>query len=357
MTRQRKILYGVVGEGNGHAMRSGVLLRHLAAQGHEVHVMASAKAHAYLSKRFANVHNIRGLHMIYEENRVRMGATLWSNFKAGVGAVPANIRAYEELIDQFQPDSVITDFDYWAYAYGVNHRLPILSIDNMQIISRCKLPSKVTKGHKMAYKTTKLFIMAKLPGCKDYFITTFFQPHVSSPNTTLFPPILRDEILNAQRRDGEHLLVYTTGDGNRSFVDVLRASGLECRLYGLRKDLQADERDGNLLFRPFSEATFIDDLASCRGVIAGGGFTLMGEAVYLGKPMLSVPMKGQFEQVLNARYLQLLGYGRCAKSINEPGVIEAFLAGLPEYAAALTKHKQDGNVRILQAVDDWLERA
>ena len=28
------------------------------------------------------------------------------------------------------------------------------------------------------------------------------------------------------------------------------------------------------------EATFIADLASCAGVVAGGGFTLMGEAVY-----------------------------------------------------------------------------
>ena len=44
--------------------------------------------------------------------------------------------------------------------------------------------------------------------------------------------------------------------------------------------------------------------------MAGGGFTLMSEAVYLHKPLLSVPVVGQFEQVLNALYLQALNFGR-----------------------------------------------
>ena len=72
-----KVLYGVVGEGMGHAMRSRVVLEHLLAQGHEVEIMASSRAVDFLAKRFEGVHRIHGLHMIYEENRVRRGATLW----------------------------------------------------------------------------------------------------------------------------------------------------------------------------------------------------------------------------------------------------------------------------------------
>ena len=66
-----KILYGVVGEGMGHAMRSRVVLSHLVAAGHEVSVMVSGRAHAFLEKRFSGVHQIHGFHIIYEENRVR----------------------------------------------------------------------------------------------------------------------------------------------------------------------------------------------------------------------------------------------------------------------------------------------
>lgn len=77
------VLYGVVGEGMGHAMRSRVVLEHLVANGHDVHVMASQRAVDYPAKRFSNVHRIHGLHIIYEENRVRRGKTFWSNVRQG----------------------------------------------------------------------------------------------------------------------------------------------------------------------------------------------------------------------------------------------------------------------------------
>ena len=81
-----KILYGVVGEGMGHAMRSRVVLEHLVAQNHDVEIMASGRAVDFLAKRFEGVNRIHGLHMIYEENRVRPMKTLWSNVTTGIDA-------------------------------------------------------------------------------------------------------------------------------------------------------------------------------------------------------------------------------------------------------------------------------
>ena len=78
-----KILYGVVGEGMGHAMRSRVVLERLTAQGHEIHVMASSRAADFLAARFSGVRRIHGLHIVYEENRMRRGRTLWSNVVKG----------------------------------------------------------------------------------------------------------------------------------------------------------------------------------------------------------------------------------------------------------------------------------
>src|SRR6185369_1607700 len=126
------------------------------------------------------------------------------------------------------------------------------------------------------------------------------------------------------RRDGEHLLVYQTAEGNDALADTLQKTGLECRIYGMRRGITEEQVEGNLRYRPFSEEGFIDDLASARAVIAGGGFTLMGEAVYLHKPMLSVPLGHQFEQVMNARYLEHEGYGRAATDLNDPREVHAF---------------------------------
>jgi uncharacterized protein (TIGR00661 family) len=353
-----KILYGVVGEGMGHAMRSRVILEHLVVtEQHEVEIMASGRAVDFLAKRFAGVNRIHGLHMIYEENRVRLGKTLWSNALAGAAGVPKNIAAYFELVGAFRPDVVISDFESWAYLYGKSHRLPVLSIDNMQIINRAKLPDEILDGHRAEFEMTKAFVKSKLPFCDEYFITTFFRPPLRKDRTTLFPPILRPEILAATPTRGDHLLVYTTGEGNAGFAATLAQTGLPCRIYGMRRDLKEEVVEGNLRYQPFSEPGFIADLASCRAVIAGGGFTLMGEAVYLHKPMLAVPLGGQFEQVLNARYLAHEGYGRAADDLDDPGVIHDFIAAIPACEAKLAGYAQDGNRAIFAALDGFLDRA
>ncbi|MCA9679641.1 MAG: teichoic acid biosynthesis protein [Kofleriaceae bacterium] len=350
-----KILYGVVGEGMGHAMRSRVVLEHLLAAGHTVEIMASGRASEFLGKRFADVNRIHGLHMILEENRVRRGKTLWSNVLGGVRGLPGNIKAYFELIGELEPEVVISDFESWTYLYGKNHRLPILSIDNMQLIHRCELPADVIEDHRVAFQLTKTFIKAKLPFCDAYYVTSFARPPVRKPDTWLFPPILRPEILAARPADGDHLLVYQSGP-NEALAAALARTGIEARIYGMRPGDPGEARDGALWYRPFSEASFIDDLATCRGVIAAGGFTLMGEAVYLHKPMLSVPLTGQFEQVLNARFLEREGYGMAADDLDDPSVLPRFLERLPGCAAALAAYHQDGNREILAAVDGFLAR-
>ncbi len=348
-----KILYGVTGEGMGHAMRSRVVLEHLLGAGHEVEIMASGRAAEFLAKRFEDVNKIHGLHMILEENRVRRGKTLWSNVLNGALGVPRNIAAYFDLIRAFEPEVVISDFESWSYFYGKTHRLPILSIDNMQVIHRCTLPAEIIEDNRVAFQLTKAFIKAKLPGCDAYYVTSFFRPPPRKPDTFLFPPILRPEILAATARPGDHVLVYQSG-ANEALQRALAATGIECRIYGMRPGATEETRDGKLRFLPFSEAGFIDDLATSRAVIAGGGFTLMGEAVFLGKPMLSIPLDGQFEQMLNARYLEREGFGMWAADLDDLGVVPRFLERVPECARALAGYRQDGNVEILAAVDRWL---
>ena len=356
-----KILYGVVGEGMGHAMRSRVILEHLTSEGHDVTIMASGRAVEYLQKRFGEtanaVNRIHGLHIIYEENRVRRSKTLSSNVVASATGVPKNIAAYFDLVSDFKPDVVISDFESWTYLYAKTHRLPILSIDNMQVINRCLHDDAILEDQKASFEFTRAFVKSKLPFCDEYFITTFFRPPLRKPKTRLFPPILRQEILSARRRQGDHLLVYQTAEGNTALVEALQKTRLECRLYGMRRGITEDQVEGNLRYRPFSETVFIDDLSSCRAVIAGGGFTLMGEAVYLHKPMLAVPVGGQFEQVLNARYLEREGFGAYAKTLAEPGVIESFVASIPACEEKLASYTQDGNSLIFAAVDEYLDRA
>jgi uncharacterized protein (TIGR00661 family) len=111
----------------------------------------------------------------------------------------------------------------------------------------------------------------------------------------------------------------------------------------------------NCIVRDFSEDGFVADLATARAVVCNGGLSLIGEALYLGKPIFSVPVKNQFEQVMNARYLEELGYGLGADSI-DPQLLRLFLREENKYAARVAKHKQDGNERLFAVVDDLLRK-
>lgn len=75
MVQAMRILYGVVGEGMGHAMRSRVVLEHLVTHGHKIEVMASSKAADFLGSRFEGVTKIHGFHIISEKNRIRRSKT------------------------------------------------------------------------------------------------------------------------------------------------------------------------------------------------------------------------------------------------------------------------------------------
>jgi uncharacterized protein (TIGR00661 family) len=354
-----RILYGVVGEGMGHAIRSRVLLDELVKK-HDVQVVVSGRAHDYLATRAderLKIEKIWGLTIVTEDNEVRNFRTLLENARGAVlGGWPRNVRAYFDVANRFRPDVVVSDFETWSYLFAVNHRLPVVSVDNMQIVNRCKHAPEIVRGHEAEFQVAKAVVKAKLPGAFHYLVATFFYPQVRKARTTLHPPILRPEILAARSEPFGHLLVYQTYTTNEDLPQLLAKSGMECRVYGFRRDLREPEREGNVTYLPFSEQRFVDDLRTAKAVVASGGFTLMSEAVYLHKPMLSEPVGKQFEQILNARYLDALGYGMHAEEITAARLGE-FVERLQEFERNLAGYSQDGNRDLLGKLDEVLEAA
>lgn len=251
---------------------------------------------------------------------------------------------------------VISDFESFSYLFAKAHLLPVISIDNMQIINRCSHDASLLAGYEDSFEATRSVVKAKLPLAYQYLVTTFFRPPVRKERTTLLPPILRAEILGAKPERGEHLLVYQTATTNSELPALLAKLDVPCRIYGLRRDLTSDVHEGKLMYRPFSEERFIDDLRTARGVVAGGGFTLMSEAVYLHKPMLSSPLGHQFEQTINALYLEKLGYGLHAPTLSLEKLGE-FLERTQACEQALYAYSQDGNRELIGTLERTLVSA
>jgi uncharacterized protein (TIGR00661 family) len=351
-----RILYGVVGEGMGHATRSRVVLEHLLGRGHEVHVVVSGRAHAFLAERFKgrpgiDFHEIHGLALTYEGNALDRSESLWDNLEKAPAGILRNVETYAAVAEEgARPQLVISDFESWAYLYALYHRIPVVSIDNMQVINRCLHDEDVTGGDGFDFQLVKTAVKVKLPGAYHYLITSFFFPPVRKRRTTLVPPILRPQILAARREPGEHVLVYQTAASNQALVPALqRLDAWQFRVYGMGRE----GREGNVTLCAFSETGFVEDLRTARAVIAGGGFSLMSEAVHLHVPMLSVPVEKQFEQELNARYLAKLGYGAWARAL-DADTIARFLDNAGAHARALAAYEPRDNAMLVACVDELM---
>lgn len=350
-----RVLYGVVGDGMGHAIRSSVVLDKLQRDGHEVHIVASGRAVGYLEERFGEVSEIWGLSMVMEDNEVQKRLTASHNLKGALSGLPDNVRRFFEMEADFAPDVVISDFETWSWAFAKMYGVPVICLDNIQIINRCSHDADILAGADDDFQLAKSVVKARTPRAAHYLITTFFRPPVRKKRTTLVPPVLRPSILEADPRDGDHLLVYQTSETFETLPDMLADLDVPVYIYGLRRDIDEDQVEGHLTYRPFSDTQFVEDLASCRGVIASAGFTLVTEALHLGKPYLATPVGGQFEQLMNARYVDKLGYGTYYERL-DAGAIGHFLDKLPQYRAALADYDRQDNTETFARLDELFDR-
>jgi uncharacterized protein (TIGR00661 family) len=347
-----KILYGVPGEGMGHATRSKVVIDYLISQGHEIKIVASDRAFKFLDKSFPGCAiEIKGFHFAYKNAEVSKSGTFMLILKSAAKNLAFNKTKKHLLEQNFKPDLVISDFESFSFVYAKLHKLPIISIDNMQVMDRCKLDIKITKEERNNYLLAKGIVKFKVPRCHHYFITSFFDAQIEKKNTTLIPPIIRKEIQDAKTTKGNHIIMYQTSSTLKSVKETLHQFPNEQFLvYGMNKD----EQDKNITFKSFSEAGFINDLASAKAVITNGGFSFISEAVYLKKPVYSFPINKQFEQWMNAAYIDKLGYGKHCNSLNAVD-LRTFLGNLTLYEKQLKQYQQNGNRVLFEALEDYME--
>ncbi len=342
-----RIVYGVSGEGSGHSSRAREIVSHLEKQGHTVKVVSYDRGYNNLKDTF-DVFETEGLHIASTNNRVSKVETFTNNLKR----LPAGQKKLHELrnhvFKRFRPDCVFTDFEPMT-AYLANHYdLPLISLDNQHRMRYMKYPCP--SRLKMDRIVTENIIRLMVPKPDISLVTSFYEGETRNDRTFIFPPILRHEVLSLEATQKEHILVYLSS-GFESFLEKLRIYKRErFFIYGYDRE----GKDGNLIFKPFSKNGFLEDLATCKAVMATAGFTLMTEALSLHKPYMALPMKGQFEQELNAFLLERLNYGVNLRQIRD-GAISSFLYHLPDFIGQLYGYQATDNSAIKTKIDEILE--
>lgn len=357
-----KIFYSMAGEGRGHAARVRTLVEHLKDE-HELHLFAPDDAFDFLCKFYGpdspnpavRLTRIPGLRFQYTGGKLNLLGSIWRGLKFAGWKLPRLVRNFRKRIETERPDLILSDFEPSLPRAAHCEKVPFLSIDHQHVLVACDLSSLPTELQWYAWWMGWAIRWHYAGRCQGV-MTAFYQPPVKPgfERLQLVGPIIRPEVAAATSTRGEYLLSYLRSNTQERVIDVLARSPWPVKIYGLGPR----ESRGRVTFHAIHEQTFIDDLAGCRAVVCAAGNQLLGEAVYLGKPVLAIPEEIHHEQRINAHFLRDMGAGdwTTLEEFDE-STLERFLSRCDDYsfAAGSFGNRLDGTQQALDAIRKQLE--
>jgi uncharacterized protein (TIGR00661 family) len=349
------VVYSVCGEGRGHATRVLAMVDELKRH-HRVTILAAGDARPLLSSAFEGsgvpVRPIPALRFHYTAGR-RLASL--KTALAGLGylsRLPDSLHRVRRLLEREQPDLVISDFEPLLPRAARRLGIPSLSIDHQHFLLVNDLGSLPPRLRRRAA------LMALVVRCYDarprhLVVSSFYRPPLRPGlrRVTQVGVLLRQEIRRMRPSDGSYLVAYLRRFASPSLLAALAACGREIRVYGLGRR----PRDGSLRFMPVDGQRFAEDLAHSAAVICTAGNQLVGEALYLGKPVFVLPEEGNFEQFINAHFLAAMGAGTWKRLESVTAAdIGRFLHGLEGYRGRIDRRQLAGNRAALGVVDRFL---
>ena len=154
-----------------------------------------------------DVTEIYGFRFAYVNNRVRYKRTIAKNLVT-VPEAAKSISLLKDLVDEDNIDLVITDFEPLTCHVGHRKKLPVISIDNQHCLTNAVV--SYPKQYRRDAAAAKLVTRFMTPRANAYLVISFFTAPIRKRNTFLFPPLLRQEILDATPTQRDHVLVYVT---------------------------------------------------------------------------------------------------------------------------------------------------
>jgi uncharacterized protein (TIGR00661 family) len=345
------IVYSICGEGRGHATRARAVVEGLRAH-HRVTLFASGCAHEmlapYCRETGVALHRIPGLHFEYTRaGRVALFRTMGSAASFRL-AVSRYVRAVRPALERVAPDLVVADFEPILPRAARELDVPFVSFDHQHYLVVSDL-SALPFGLRQRAALAAPFVSALYDWQTSTIVSSFYAPPLKKAyeDTTLVGTLIRPEIAGLRPDRGQHLVAYMRRQAAPDVMEALRACGREVRLYGLGARLD-EER---LRFRAIDERRFVEDLASCDAVVSTAGNQLVGEALYLGKPMLVLPEARNFEQAVNAHFLEQSGAGWAELGRLSAERLGAFLEQRETFRAAIHPERIYGNKAAVRALE------
>ena len=283
-----KILYAIQTTGNGHLARAQNIIPRIKEVA-ELEIITSGPKNDFLLEE-KPIKHFTGVTFFYTDNgSVNWLKTIFLNnyFKFFKEVLSCPVKKYDLIINDFEPVSA------WSARFN---NIKCFELTNQYSMSLSSVP-KPKSYNRLILWAIKYIIPSKLG----------YGYHYKKYTDRIFFPIIRDKIRNLRLTTSDEIIVYLPTYSPSNLIKIINKLTVKKRWTIFSLDAKKKEKICGVNVEPLSEDIFLKKFASCYGIVCAGGFATTSEAIFLGKPMIVVPVEGQIEQQFNAAALKQEG--------------------------------------------------
>ena len=290
-----KTLYGIQGTGNGHLSRGKFIYDLLQKYSDCVDVLISGSNYSLEPSMPVKYRNT-GVTFSINNGQIDYLKTL-SNFDLFTSYMEQKKVPFKDY------DLIVTDFEPITAWASVRYSIPSIHISHQASFIDHRVPRPKFKNLIGEY-------------VMKYFCPTndHIGLHYKSYGDDISEPIILSEIKNATSTENNHISIYLPWYDDDFLYNIFK-DFKELTFHVFSKKTHEINMRNNVLFRPINHIDFVQSLASSYGVICNAGFQTTSEVLYLGKRLLAIPVKGQYEQICNTEALKKIGVS-CLNELN-----------------------------------------
>ena len=322
-----KVLFIVQGEGRGHLTQAISLRQILHSAGHEVVGVLVGKAvgreiPAFFKEQIHTpVFSFLSPNLLYNARKgsICVGKTIRRHLLRSA-TYAASLRTIHRQVQAAEPDLIVNFYEVLGGFYKFVYRplVPMVCVAHQYLLLHPQFPFPKNSwlDRQIVNFNTRLTSLGA-----DQKLALSFRRFSSETEhgLTVVPPLLRREMKELEPTNEDFALVYMTHPSLSRQIVAWHEQHPELPLHCFwdNPDAPDEQRvDDTLTFHRLNGPKYLRMMASCRALVTTAGFESVCEAMYLGKPVLMVPVPKHFEQACNAVDGVLSGAGASSRTFD-----------------------------------------
>ena len=330
-----KFLFVVQGEGRGHLTQAISLFEMLTSAGHQVvSVMVGMDNEHNLPSFFqekisVKIETFPAPSLVYGQTKA---VKVWDTISTHLKKLPKyrkSVQFLAQKVEEYQPDVIVNFYDMICGLYAQFYRptIPVVCIGHQYLLlhqSFVSLPNKHLDRFLLNLNTR----LTSLNSTRKLALSFVQMPDDEIHSIAVTPPLIRDEVKKLTPSSKPFLLAYITH--HKLSEDIInwhanhRDVEIHC-FWNNREFVDEWQFRENLTFHQVNSEKFLRMMQECSGLVCTAGFESVCEAMYLGKPIMMVPVPNHIEQEINAWDGQRAGAGISDTEFN----LSRFISYLP----------------------------